>query len=79
MKLERESRFGWSVFEPSHVSDAVKHGHTSRDPLPNNIQNSPLPTTINSPASPQPNQSDMTGVEIPKELVSFLRFIKTLL
>ena len=63
----------------SSYSDAVKHGHTSRDPLPSNIQNSPLPTTINSPASPQPNQSDMTGVEIPKELVSFLRFIKTLL
>ena len=63
----------------SSYSDAVKHGHTSRDPLPSNIQNSPLPTTINSPASPQPNQSDRTGVEIPKELVSFLRFIKTLL
>ena len=63
----------------SSYSDAVKHGHTSRDPLPSNIQNSSLPTTINSPASPQPNQSGMTGVEIPKELVSFLRFIKTLL
>ena len=63
----------------SSYSDAVKHGHTSRDPLPSHIQNSRLPTTINSPASPQPNQSDMTGLEIPKELVSFLRFIKTLL
>ena len=63
----------------SSYSDAVKHGHTSRDPLPSNIQNSPLPTTITSSASPQPNQSGMTGVEIPKELVSFLRFIKTLL
>ena len=63
----------------SSYSDAVKHGHTSRDLLPSHIQNSPLPTTINSPASPKPNQSDMTGLEIPKELVSFLRFIKTLL
>ena len=62
----------------SYYSDAVKHGHTSRDPLPSNVQNSPLPTTIKSSASPQPNQSGMTGVEIPKELVSFLRFIKTL-
>ena len=63
----------------STYNDAVKHGHTSRDPLPSDIQNSPLPTTINSFASPQPNQSGMTGVEIPRELVSFLRFIKTLL
>jgi len=63
---------------PSY-SDAVKHSQTSRDPLPSNIQNSPLPTIVNSSASHQPNQSGMTGVEIPKELVSLLRFIKTLL
>ena len=42
--------------------------------LPSNTQNSPLPTIINPSASPQPNQSGMTGVEIPKGLVSFLRF-----
>ena len=45
---------------------------SSRDPLPSNVQNSPLPTIINSSASPQPNQSGMTGIGIPKELVNFL-------
>ena len=41
---------------------------SSRDSLPSHVQNSPFPTIINSSASPQPNQSGMTGVGIPKEL-----------
>ena len=48
---------------------------SSRDSLPSNVQNSLLPTIINSSASPQLNQSGMTRVGIPKELVTFLRNI----
>ena len=50
----------------------------SRDPLPSNVQNSPLPTIINSSASSQPNQSGMKEVGVPKELVIFLRNVNGL-
>ena len=51
---------------------------SSRDSLPSNVQNSLLPTIINSSASPQPNQSGMTRVGVPKELITFLRNINRL-
>ena len=59
----------------SHV---VKHGHN------NSYHTYPPPTMaerMDSSASPpnDPELSKYSGAEIPKELVSFLRFIKTLL